>query len=168
MSPSAGFTRWAVAQAAPFRRMDIHGDLNLAPNGYGWASGGYIADSRITGAVQPYSQQQWFTRDSNIGGCLNGVWNMVFSGVQRRAGAGFPNPPYTTLATTPVSREKPYLYVDAAGDYHVFVPSTRTNTTGATWVGGNTPGTSLPLSAVLRRPAGRLGGDHQRRRWPRA
>ena len=65
--PSAGFTRWAVSQAAPFRRMDIHGDLTLAPNGYGWASGGYIADTRVSGTVGPYSQQQWFTRDSQIG-----------------------------------------------------------------------------------------------------
>jgi F5/8 type C domain len=54
--PSAGFTRWAVAQAGPFRRMDIQGDLNLAPNGFGFASGGYISDSRITGTVQPFSE----------------------------------------------------------------------------------------------------------------
>ena len=89
--PSAGFTRWAVAQAAPFRRMDIQGDLNLAPNGFGFATGGYIADSRITGTVQPYSQQQWFTRNSNIGGYQNGVWNMVFW-VRRRTGHAVPEP----------------------------------------------------------------------------
>ncbi len=90
--PSAGFTRWAVAQAAPFRRIDVHGDLNLAPNGYGWASGGYIADSRVSGTVGPYSQQQWFTRNSQIGGWSNGVWNMVFVGRQRRPGAELPEP----------------------------------------------------------------------------
>ncbi|NUT36378.1 MAG: sialidase [Hamadaea sp.] len=144
--PSAGFTRWAVSQAAPFRRMDIHGDLNLAPNGYGWASGGYIADSRVSGTVGPYSQQQWYTRDSQIGGWTNGVWNMVFSGVQGAPAQGFPNPPYTTLATTPVSREKPYLYLDAGGNYRVFVPSLRTNATGASWTAGSTPGTSLALT----------------------
>ncbi|GAA2373109.1 hypothetical protein Cme02nite_01720 [Catellatospora methionotrophica] len=145
--PSAGFTRWAVSQAAPFRRMDIHGDLNLAPNGYGWASGGYIADSRVSGAVGPYSQQQWYTRDSQIGGWVNGVWNMVFSGVQGAPANGFPNPVYTTLATTPQSREKPYLYIDGGGNYRVFVPSLRTNASGTTWAGGSTPGSSLPLSA---------------------
>ncbi len=144
--PSAGFTRWAVSQAAPFRRMDIHGDLNLAPNGYGWASGGFIADSRVTGTVGPYSQQQWFTRDSQIGGWTNGVWNMVFSGVQGAPANGFPEPVYTTLPTTPLSREKPYLYLDAGGSYRVFVPSARTNSAGATWTGGATAGTSLPLS----------------------
>jgi len=143
--PSAGFTRWAVAQAAPFRRMDVHGDLNLAPAGFGWASGGYIADSRITGTVQPYSQQQWLTRDSQVGGWLNGVWNMTFSGVVGAPAQSFPNPPYTTLVQSPVTREKPYLYVDAAGGYRVFVPSLRTNSQGTTWAGGQTPGSSIPL-----------------------
>ncbi|MDI1461568.1 discoidin domain-containing protein [Catellatospora sp. KI3] len=145
--PSAGFTRWAVSQAAPFRRMDIHGDLNLAPNGYGWASGGYIADSRVSGSVGPYSQQQWYTRDSQIGGWVNGVWNMVFSGVQGAPATGFPNPVYTTLATTPLSREKPYLYLDSGGNYRVFVPSLRTNASGTSWAAGSTPGSSLPLSS---------------------
>jgi hypothetical protein len=144
--PSAGFTRWAVSQAAPFRRMDIHGDLNLAPNGFGWASGGYISDSRVSGTVGPYSQQQWYTRDSQIGGWLNGVWNMVFSGVQGAPANGFPEPVYTTLATTPISREKPYLYVDSGGNYRVFVPATRTSSSGTTWAAGSTAGTSIPLS----------------------
>jgi hypothetical protein len=49
------------------------GDLNLAPSGYGWASGGYIADSRITGAEGQYFQQQWFTRNSTIGSNTNAV-----------------------------------------------------------------------------------------------
>lgn len=80
--PVNGTDRWAVAQAAPFRRIHVQGGLNLAPNGYGWASGGYIADSKIDGTVGPYSQQQWYTRDSSVGGWTNGVWNMTFSGVQ--------------------------------------------------------------------------------------
>ncbi len=144
--PSAGFTRWAVAQAAPFRRMDIHGDLNLAPSGYGWASGGYIADSRVSGTVAPYSQQQWLTRDSQIGGWLNGVWNMTFSGVLGAPPQTFPNPPYTVLSQSPLTREKPYLYLNSAGAYQVFVPNMRTNSQGTTWANGSTPGTAIPLS----------------------
>ncbi|HEX6471500.1 MAG TPA: discoidin domain-containing protein [Streptosporangiaceae bacterium] len=146
ISPAGGFDRWAVSQAAPFRRIHVRGDLNLAPTGFGWASGGYIADSKIDGQVQPYSQQQWLIRDSQIGGWLNGVWNMTFSGVAGAPAQGFPNPPYTTLDTSPVTREKPYLYVDSAGAYNVFVPSLRQNTRGTTWSGGATPGSSLPLS----------------------
>jgi F5/8 type C domain len=141
-----GSARWAVAQAAPMRRVDIQGDLNLAPTGFGFASGGYLADSRVTGTVQPFSQQQWYTRDSNIGGWQNGVWNMVFTGVQGAPAQSFPNPVYTTVPTTPTIREKPYLFVDASGNYNVLVPNLRTNTSGATWLGGPTPGTVLPLS----------------------
>jgi hypothetical protein len=58
----------------------------------------------------------------------------------------FPSPPMTTLATTPTARDVPYLYVDSAGNYHVFAPSLRTNASGASWAGGSTPGTSLPMS----------------------
>ncbi|MFC7845729.1 coagulation factor 5/8 type domain-containing protein [Streptomyces sp. NPDC057382] len=143
--PVSGTNRWAVSQAAPFRRMHVRGNLNLAPSGYGWSSGGYIADSRIDGQVQPYSQQQWYTRDSAIGGWLNGVWNMVFSGVEGAPAQGFPNPPYTTLTTTPVSREKPFLYL-SGGEYRVFLPEKRTNARGVTWGSGTPRGTSLPLS----------------------
>ncbi|MFE0460066.1 discoidin domain-containing protein [Kitasatospora sp. NPDC058965] len=146
LSPVSGTDRWAVAQAAPFRRMHVEGGLNLAPSGYGWASGGYIADSKIDGTVGNYSQQQWYTRDSSIGGFSNGVWNQVFSGVQGAPAQSFPNPVYTTLGTTPESREKPYLYLDSSGNYQVFVPSLRTNASGVSWANGATPGSSLPLS----------------------
>ncbi|MFE2427687.1 discoidin domain-containing protein [Streptomyces sp. NPDC059373] len=145
LNPVSGTDRWAVAQAAPFRRMHVKGGLNLAPTGYGWASGGYIADSQIDGTVSPYSQQQWYTRDSSIGGNANGVWNNVFSGVQGAPAQSFPNPPYTTLDTTPVSREKPFLYLDGS-DYKVFVPAKRTNARGTSWASGTTAGSSLPLS----------------------
>jgi hypothetical protein len=144
--PSNGTDRWAVAQAAPMRRVHVRGGLNLAPNGYGWASGGYIADSKVDGTVGPYSQQQWFTRDSQIGGWTNGVWNMVFSGVAGAPAQSFPNPAYTVVSQTPVSREKPYLYVDPSGNYNVFVPSLRQNSQGTTWSGGSTPGSSIPLA----------------------
>ncbi|MFB6636435.1 coagulation factor 5/8 type domain-containing protein [Streptomyces chartreusis] len=143
--PVNGTNRWAVAQAAPFRRMHVRGGLNLSPTGYGWASGGYIADSRIDGQVGPYSQQQWYTRDSAIGSWLNGVWNMVFSGVEGAPAQSFPNPPYTTLGTTPISREKPFLYLQG-NDYRVFLPEKRTNARGVTWGNGTPRGTSLPLS----------------------
>ncbi|MEU3842978.1 discoidin domain-containing protein [Streptomyces sp. NPDC028635] len=142
ITPSNGTDRWAVAQAAPFRRIHVKGGLNLAPNGYGWASGGYIADSRIDGTVGPYSQQQWYTRDSSVGGWTNGVWNMTFTGVQGAPATDFDSGPYTTLDTTPVSREKPFLYLDGS-TYKVFVPAKRTNARGVSWPAN--AGTSLPL-----------------------
>ncbi|MGW4646765.1 discoidin domain-containing protein [Kitasatospora sp. NPDC004289] len=145
LNPVSGTDRWAVAQAAPFRRMHVKGGLNLAPNGYGWASGGYIADSKIDGQIGNYSQQQWYTRDSSIGGFSNSVWNQVFSGVQGAPAQSFPNPAYTTLDTTPVSREKPFLYLDGA-DYKVFVPAKRTDARGTSWGNGTPQGSSVPLS----------------------
>ncbi|MGY0021531.1 discoidin domain-containing protein [Streptomyces sp. YJ-C3] len=143
LNPVNGTDRWAVAQAAPFRRIHVTGGLNLAPNGYGWASGGYIADSKIDGTVGPYSQQQWYTRDSSVGGWTNGVWNMTFTGVQGAPATNFDTGPYTTLDNTPVSREKPFLYLDG-NDYKVFVPAKRTNARGVSWPAN--AGTSLPLS----------------------
>src|SRR5215472_14682773 len=146
INPSQGNDRWAVAQAGPFRRMDVHGGLELYPASFGFGSGGYIADSKVTGQVSSVSQQQWYSRDSNFGSWSGGVWNMVFSGVNGAPAQSFPSPPMTTLATTPVSRDVPYLYVDSSGNYHVFRPSLRTNASGPSWNGGPTPGTSLPMS----------------------
>lgn len=152
---------WAVSQAAPMRRVHINGNLSLMDYCTGspdWASGGFIADSEFTGGtVTNGSQQQFLTRNSNLDGWSNSVWNQVFCGdngapPQTFAGnsgdSGGPSS-YTTLATCPVSQEAPYLYVDSAGNYNVFVPSVRTNSAGPTWVSGNTPGTSLPWSSFF-------------------
>jgi hypothetical protein len=110
-----------------------------------FASGGFIADSRLPDVING-SQQQWLTRNSEIGSWSNAVWNQVFAGVvDAPDDAGFPNPPYTTLATTPVSREKPHLFVDEEGDYGVRVPSARTDTHGVSWAGGITAGRTIPL-----------------------
>jgi hypothetical protein len=146
ITPSAGSDRWAVAQAGPFRRIDVHGGLNLFPASYGYASGGYIADTKVSGQVATASQQQWYSRDSNFGSWNGSVWNMVFSGVTGAPAQSFPSPPMTTLSTTPTSRDVPYLYIDSSGNYHVFLPSLRTNASGASWSSGSTPGTSLPMS----------------------
>jgi hypothetical protein len=148
--PGGGSNRWAVSQAAPMRRVHIKGQLNMGPSnqapGQGYSSGGYIADSKIDGTVTTGSQQQWYTRETNVGTWTGGVWNTMFSGVVGAPATSFPNPVYTTQATTPASREKPYLYINSAGKYNVFAPSLRTNAAGASWANGATPGTSLPMS----------------------
>ncbi|MER7106882.1 discoidin domain-containing protein [Streptomyces sp. NPDC000229] len=145
LNPVSGTNRWAVSQAASFRRMHVKGGLNLAPNGYGWASGGYIADTKVDGQIGNYSQQQWYTRDSAIGGWSNSVWNQVFSGVEGAPATSFPEPRYTTLNTTPISREKPFLYLDG-NEYKVFAPAKRTDARGTTWASGTPQGESIPLS----------------------
>ncbi|MFD4959561.1 discoidin domain-containing protein [Microbacterium sp. NPDC058389] len=146
INPHTGEARWAVSQAAPMRRVQVNGDLNLAPSSYGWSSGGYIADSKVTGTVRSYSQQQWLSRDSSFGAWEGSVWNMAFTGVQGAPAPHFPNPSHTVVDTTPVVAEKPYLYWDSsAGDYAVFVPGTRTDARGTSWANGPTQGRSIPL-----------------------
>jgi hypothetical protein len=145
---SANF--WAVSQAVSLRRLDVTGGtfslMDYCTAGPQYASGGFIADSRLP-SVTNGSQQQWLTRNSEVAGWSNGVWNQVFSGVTGApAETGFPNPPYTTLDTTPVSREKPYLYTDAKGRYNVRVPAARRDTRGVSWAAGLTPGRTLPIT----------------------
>jgi hypothetical protein len=152
--PAGGVNWWAVSQAAPLRRVHIRGQLFLFPRQGGFSSGGYIADSAVDGQVINASQQQWLTRDSSVGSWSNGVWNQVFAGVMGAPAQSFPDPPYTTLPTSPLSREKPFLYVDRSGGYRVFLPALRQDAVGTTWSGGATAGSSVPLDRFfIARPA---------------
>jgi hypothetical protein len=140
---------WAVSQAAPMRRVDVKDKTTFMPycENPNYASGGFVADSKLEDGAINGSQQQFYVRNSDLGtGWSNAVWNQVFSGDINAPAQSFPTPPYTTLTSTPVSKEKPYLYVDARGAYRVFVPSPQTNSVGTTWAHGHTPGRSLPLS----------------------
>lgn len=140
-----GQLTWAVSQAAPLRRVDVAGNLSLFPRFGGYSSGGYIADSKVSGQVVSGSQQQWYTRDSSIGSWNGSVWNMVFSGVQGAPAQSFPTPPMTTLPTTPETREAPFLYY-TGGQYRVFVPKAGANTSGVNWSTDASAGRSLPIS----------------------
>ena len=144
---SANF--WAVSQAASMRRLNIAGAnlslMDYCTAGPQFASGGFISDSKLPFVING-SQQQWLIRNSEIGGWSNAVWNQVFAGVVGApSDAAFPNPPYTTFDTTPLSREKPYLFVDSRGAYNVRVPSAQRNTSGITWAGGMTAGRTISL-----------------------
>ena len=145
----ANTLQWGVSQGAPLRRLQINGGLELVNSYCGFASGGFIADLVVSGNVNPCSQQQWYSRNSTFGSWTGAVWNMVFSGVQGAPAQSYPAPPYTTLTTTPVSREKPFLYVDEKGNYNVFAPSLQKKSTGTTWYTGTTPGRSLSITKFL-------------------
>ena len=143
---------WAVSQAAPMRRVDVNGfatlmDYCTQPS---YASGGFIADSRFSDTIVNGSQQQWLARNTALGNWTNGVWNQVFSGVVGAPAECFPaqascGGPYTTLPSSSVTREAPYLYIDSSGSQNVFVPSAQSGSSGTTWAGGETPGTSIPI-----------------------
>lgn len=146
---SANF--WATSQAASLRRVDVRGGnlslMDYCTAGPQFASGGYLADSR-TGLVINGSQQQWLTRNSEVGEWSNGVWNQVFAGtVGAPSEAGFPTPPYTTLDRTPISREKPFLHLGDDGGWQVRVPDAQTDSRGISWADGPTAGRDLPLSS---------------------
>jgi hypothetical protein len=97
-----------------------------------------------TAPRRPRSRSNWA-----IDGWTNGVWNQVFSGVIGAPTQSYPNPTYTTLASTPVSRERPFLYQDAQGNYNVFVPAVQRNSVGLSWSPGTTPGRSLPIRSFF-------------------
>ena len=145
VTPAGGTMRWAVSQAVPFRRMHIRGDMVLHKNG-GWASGGWMSDDLIDGAVNAGPQQQWIARNSEWQKWTGSNWNMVFVGVVGAPVGEWPQPPLTKIAQTPVVREKPFLQVDAKGNYSVRVPELRRNTEGITWRAGATPGKTIPLN----------------------
>ena len=144
--PPDGRDRWAVSQAAPYRRIDLAGDLLLDDGG--WSSGGFMADCRISGVVRSGSQQQWFTRSSALGGWAGANWNMMFMGVTGAPPTSFPTPPYTTLPTVPVIREKPFLTVSAEGAWGVMRPALRRDSTGPSWASAPA-GELIPLDRFL-------------------
>mmetsp|Transcript_7289 Transcript_7289/g.24215 ORF Transcript_7289/g.24215 Transcript_7289/m.24215 type:complete len:566 (+) Transcript_7289:374-2071(+) len=137
-TPSGGML-WAVSQASPLRR--VHVTTNLALYEYvppylaaGYASGGFMGDSQVDGAVFAGSQQQFCTRNTNIGngGWQNGNWNMVFIG---SPGAPAPNcgspVGVVTVDETPLVAEKPFITFDpSAQKYSLEVPAPRERSKG--------------------------------------
>jgi hypothetical protein len=152
ISPAGGAMQWAVSQAAPLRRMHIHGDIVLHQHA-GWASGGWMSDALIDGKVDAGPQQQFISRNTEWGSWSGSNWNMVFVGVPHPPAGGWPAPPFTKLAETPIVREKPFLEVDSAGSMSVCIPSLRNNSVGITWHHGATPGKTIPISSFyIARP----------------
>jgi hypothetical protein len=124
---------WAVSQAAPLRRISVEGDLCLHDGGL-YASGGYSASIFVKGTVDFGSQQQWIMRSSAIRqGISSGAWSFVFVGVEgaprSRARSG-DEAAYTTIESSHVVAEKPYIFVDCGGRYSLQVPAVRYSTSG--------------------------------------
>ena len=144
IEPTGGTMQWAVSQAVSLRRMYVRGDLVLHQH-HGWASGGWMSDSLVDGNVDSGSQQQWISRNCEWKSWTGANWNMVFVGVVHPPQGTWPSPPYTKVARTPVVREKPFLQVNAAGEFSVRVPGLRSDGVGITWRGGETAGETIPI-----------------------
>ncbi|MCL1942323.1 MAG: T9SS type A sorting domain-containing protein [Candidatus Azobacteroides sp.] len=151
LDPWASFM-WAVSQAAPIRR------IYSQRNGYyqwqwdGWCSGGFTADCYFDNARSgSYSQQQWYTRNSYLGlGSQDysaGGWNIAYQGVEfgptvnmanhndnwgRSGDTQWNN--VSRVETTPIIREKPFLFLGDDGRYKVFKPDLREpDSKGISW-----------------------------------
>src|ERR1700733_10703888 len=147
MKPAGGTMQWAVSQAVALRRTHVRGDLVLHQN-HGWASGGWMSDSLVDGNVDSGSQQQWISRNCDWKSWTGANWNMVFVGVVHLPDGEWPSPPYTKVAQTPVVREKPFLQVNAAGEFSVRVPELRSDSVGITWGAKETPGGETPGETI--------------------
>ncbi len=182
LTTDASDTLWAVSQATAMRRMNFTGsiktvrerdkngkwisyekhvgDLYLHQQG-GYASGGFLADSKIYGDISMGSQQQWLTRNTIAGNMQAAVWNNVVVGsgsevvnedgtttITKMNGTqnGWPNGTNTVVDETPIIQEKPFLAIDTEGKYGevgaygVFVPEIRRNAVGVSWDGDEIKG----------------------------
>ncbi len=143
---------WGVSQAAPMRRVHIKGNLQLYDKGY--ASGGFLADSKIDGVVSSGPQQQWFSRNTQWGKWVGGNWNMMFVGVLGAPAEDWPKLPYTTIEKTPLIREKPYMISDEKG-FSVKIPELKQNSVGPGWINNkDNNDKTLPLKQFYIAKAG--------------
>ncbi|MCR5254860.1 MAG: fibronectin type III domain-containing protein [Acetatifactor sp.] len=156
-----GYLNWACAQAAPMRRVYTNRSVSFDWQ-YGWASGGYVADTVIDSAADDaagtWSGQQFFTRNTYIKGKTFGTTlNNFFMGVEAanrldeptglplKGGNGYSNwgiptddgaqQVFTYVNDTPVIAEKPFMFTQD-GAYKVFVPGIRNDASGISWGDG--------------------------------
>jgi hypothetical protein len=129
-----GVFRWGVSQAAPVRRMKVNVPAVFDWHN-GWASGGYSGDCYFADTSGSWSQQQWYSRNSHHSSGLFGVnWNKFVQGATGVAADDnwAEGGSVTRMETTPVIREKPFLFYENGG-YRVFVPALRRGAVGVSW-----------------------------------
>lgn len=153
---NGGMFNWDVAQAAPLRRIYSEREVRYDWN-WGWASGGYVADCKFEDAAGTDSGQQFYTRNSEIGSVHGTTLNGFYQGVlasnlpqeetegwdELANGNGYTNWGYSTegdqqvvtsVSTTPIIREKPFLFLDETdNEYKIFKPALEENTSGTSW-----------------------------------
>ncbi len=153
VKPVNGTNRWAVSQAASFRRMHVKGGASTSrPTATAGPAAATSPTARSTArsATTRSSSGTPATAPSAAGPTASGTRSS-------QASRALPPPaspsPATPLDTTPISREKPFLYLDG-DEYKVFAPAKRTN--AAHHLGERHPaGRVGPAGQVLRRRARR-------------
>lgn len=137
---------WAGSQAAPLRKVNVKNDLFLyryRDGGAGdFASGGFMANSIVEGTVASGSQQQWMTRNSEVGSWPDGVWNMVFVGTKGTPAshcgmkAELCSHSYLSVDSTPKIAEKPFVSIDTSGKYSLNIPQVASDRVGTDFDSG--------------------------------
>lgn len=129
---------WTVSQSTSARRMLIESTSkyisDIGTSNF-WGSGGFIADSHYSSSTRPNwgGQQQWYTRNTIFpegSDAMGGAFNMVWQGCENAPIEDAVNSP---IPTTPILREKPFLFIDDDGEYKVFVPAWQKNRIGTSW-----------------------------------
>lgn len=127
-------TTWAVSQATDIRRIQVNGSLHLHDN-YGWCSGGFLSDSKITNLADSGTQQQWLSRNSEWKNWIGENWNLVFVGLKEGSAPSgtWPEKPFTNVVNTKIIREKPFIVATDNGSFGIMVPKVMENSTGTSW-----------------------------------
>lgn len=155
--------RWNTSQTSILRRVDVTGNLDLTG---GLAAGSFIANSRVSGWIdsgamwvadnpQQQGMGEYFVRDSQIGRWQGRALNFVYSGVLGAPATNFAAPgDKTSLESSPISRDAPFLYIDSKKQFRVFVPAVRTNNSGTNWGMSGRDGRSLSIDEFyIAKPA---------------
>jgi len=71
---------------------------------------------------------------------------MFFLGCGAPPSEVWPVKPFTVVGKTPVIREKPFLSINASGEYGVFVPAIQPDTMGCSWATGPSAGEFIPIN----------------------
>ncbi len=141
-------TMWAVSQATYMRRVHVKADIHFHDNG-GWASGGFLADSKIDGVADSGTQQQWLSRNCDWRKWSGDNWNIVFAGIAegKAPKETWPKKAYTDAGVVEKMQEKPFLIYQKESGFGVYIPAERTNTSGVSWTDLDTQeqGKILPI-----------------------
>ncbi len=128
---------WTVSQSTSARRLLIESTskyISDIGNTNFWGSGGFIADTHYTSSRPNWAgQQQWYTRNTVFpsgSGAMGGSYNMVWQGCVNPPQVDEKNSP---ISTTPIIREKPFLFIDKDGEYKIFVPAWQKDRVGVSW-----------------------------------
>jgi len=149
--PTSQRTTWSVSQAAPMRRVKVHGDLAFGEpgkDGPSKGSGGFVANLEVTGTVDLVRQQQWLIRSCKVQSTTYfdsppRAVNFVYVGTEGAPAETCctnsmqdpvsPYPQNLLVEKPPVLLEKPYITVDAMGKFNLAIPRPVWGRSGPGW-----------------------------------